>query len=83
MMERSPMPARSYAFVVLALACSLVAACGGGSGTNGDGGNGCDSYRRFPCSTSPTGLCDVNGNPASPLTDQDLAYVASHCQGHE
>jgi hypothetical protein len=29
-----------------------------------------DPFRRFPCSTSPTSTCDVNGNPADPTLSQ-------------
>jgi hypothetical protein len=76
------MPARRHACAVLALAFVLTAGCGsGGKGANGDGGDDCDSYRRVPCATSPADLCDINGNPAPPLTAEQQAYVASHCQG--
>jgi hypothetical protein len=35
-----------------------------------------DQYRRFSCS-SPTGLCDIHGQPAQPLTADQKSTVAS------
>ena len=32
-----------------------------------------DQYRRFPCPGSDTGICDVQNNPAPPLTTDQLA----------
>jgi hypothetical protein len=36
-----------------------------------------DPYRRFPCTSSTTGLCDVRGNAAQPLTLDEKNTVAS------
>jgi hypothetical protein len=36
-----------------------------------------DQYRRFPCSTSPTGLCDTKGQSAQPLTAAQKSTVTS------
>jgi PEGA domain len=36
-----------------------------------------DQYRRFDCSTSPTGLCDSKGQQAQPLTQDQKSTVAS------
>ncbi|HXU01506.1 MAG TPA: hypothetical protein VN903_10960 [Polyangia bacterium] len=67
----------AFAFAVgLTVGCSS-----SGKSTNGDGGNLCDSYRRYPCATSQSDLCDINGNPAPALTAAEIEYVASHCTG--
>jgi hypothetical protein len=55
------------------------ASCGGGDQSQPDGGDSCDAYRRMPCSTSATGLCDLNGKPAPPLTAAQEAYVQANC----
>ena len=76
------MSALKYAFVVLGLAVSLVGSCSMGCKCAvGDASDPCDSYRRYPCSTSPSSLCDADGNPAEPLTMAEAEYVAAHCQG--
>jgi hypothetical protein len=36
-----------------------------------------DQYRRFSCSSSPTGLCDNKGEPAAPLTADQKSTVAT------
>lgn len=36
-----------------------------------------DQYRRFPCSTSPTGLCNNKGQTAQPLTAAERSTVIS------
>jgi hypothetical protein len=36
-----------------------------------------DQYRRFPCSTSPTGLCNNKGQSAQPLTAAERSTVIS------
>ncbi len=36
-----------------------------------------DQYRRFSCSTSPTGLCNSKGQSAQPLTGADKSTVAN------
>jgi hypothetical protein len=64
-----------------ALAASL-AGCGSvASGSAADASDPCAPYRRYPCATSVTGLCDENGNPAPPRTAQQQEYIATHCVG--
>lgn len=77
------MVAHIRTFAVITLAASIAGCGSGGKNANGDGGAGCDSYRRFPCSTSPSGLCDVDGNPAQPLTLSEMDYIRSHCTGQD
>ena len=36
-----------------------------------------DQYRRFTCSTSPTGVCDSHGNAAQPLTSAQKSSVTT------
>jgi hypothetical protein len=62
------------------LALALAAAsCGGGAPGQSDGGETCMALERVPCSTSPTGLCDLNGKPAPARTAAENAYVQAHC----
>ena len=43
-----------------------------------------DQYRRIPCSTSPTGLCDTHGDPKPPRSAADNLIVNSKTsQGHQ
>jgi hypothetical protein len=76
------MSRRVHAYAALVFACWLVGACSSPT-ANGDGGDGCDAYRRYACSTSPNGLCDINGNPAQPLTAAQMEYIQSHCTGQD
>lgn len=36
-----------------------------------------DQYRRFPCSSSPTGVCNIKGQSAQPLTAAERSTVTS------
>jgi hypothetical protein len=69
----------------LLLSMLLVAGsgCGASNGAGDAGKDPCAPFRRLACTTSPTGVCDGDGNPAPPLTPTELkAAQQQHCGGN-
>ena len=51
--------------------------CGGGSGKFGKcSEKDVDPLRRFACPDSASGMCDKDGNPAEPLTEEQFEFLS-------